>query len=576
MINQRYCGHVNESCVGQNLQISGWVKKNRKLGGLIFIDVADKTGLVQIVVQQNNPDFDLISTVTRESVVQIFGNVVLRKNPNSSISTGKVELIVSNFKIISLAKTTPMIVEDTTDALEETRLKYRYLDLRRDSIRNKIIFRSKFIHALRQYLINADFIDVETPILTKPTPEGARDYIVPTRNGFNQFFALPQSPQIYKQLLMVAGFMQYFQIARCFRDEDLRSDRQPEFTQLDLEMSFCNENMIIANVELMLVNAIKTSMGIEIKTPFLRMKYDDAINNYGCDKPDIRYDLKLQDASMFFDKTDFKIFESAEIVKLLNLNKVINKKDFDLLKKAANDNGGDIAYLTFENAKLSGGSIKNILESSIIDELIKHYNLNNSTLIFAAGQIEIVNKILGGVRTKCGEIFKLADSSALAFLWIIDWPLYEYDQETKKYHAAHHPFTSPSLETITTFDIEQKKARARAYDIVLNGYEIGGGSIRITDPNIQDRMFKSIGLSKKEIADKFGYLLSAFEYGVPPHGGLAIGLDRLLMILTKSESIRDVIAFPKNSHGYDLMMNAPAETDLNNLNDLYIEIKKTK
>ncbi|XQP55810.1 MAG: aspartate--tRNA ligase [Mycoplasmoidaceae bacterium] len=570
-----YCGEVTQKYINKEVNIKGWVKKIRKMGSISFLDVADRYGLVQVIVDE----LINITNLTRESVVEVIGTVVARKTPNDKLKTGAIEIKCKELNVLSLSKTTPMIVEDVTDALEDIRLQHRYLDLRRDTVRNKIIFRSTFINELRKYLISQDFIDVETPCLAKPTPEGARDYIVPTRNAPNHFWALPQSPQIFKQLLMVAGFLKYFQIAKCFRDEDLRADRQPEFTQLDMEMSFIKEKDIMKIVERMFKKAIKKTLNIDIKTPFLVMKYDDCMNYYGVDKPDLRYDLKLADLSSIFAFTNFKIFANilAEqgVVKGFAINeKIVDKKDFETIQKYATDKGLQIAYLTFQNGKKIGGSITNVIEEEKANKAFAHFGFTNGTLILCAGKLNKVNETLGAARIACNNIYKFANENELAFTWVIDWPLFEFDEETGKYAAAHHPFTSPAVKSLKDFDTKPAKAKARAYDIVLNGYEVGGGSIRITNKQVQERMFKAIGLTTEQANSKFGYLLNAFDYGVPPHGGIAIGLDRLIMILTKAETIRDVIAFPKNSHGIDLMLDAPSAASAEGLDDLFLQVKE--
>lgn len=571
-----YCGKVNEKFINQSICVRGWVKKIRKMGSITFLDVADRYGLVQVIVNETIN----INGLTRESVVEVKGEVVARKTPNDKLATGKIEIKCSALKILSLAKTTPMIVEDVTDALEDVRLQHRYLDLRRDTIRNKIMFRSKFINELRAYLVKQDFIDVETPCLAKPTPEGARDYIVPTRNAPNHFWALPQSPQIFKQLLMVAGFLRYFQIAKCFRDEDLRADRQPEFTQLDMEMSFIEEKDIMRVVEKMFKHALKKTLGIEIQTPFRVMEYDDCMNYYGVDKPDLRYDLKLADLSSHFVNTNFQIFAKIladkGVIKGFAINDVVvDKNNFATIQKFATDKGLQIAYLTFKDGQKTGGSINNVIEADKAANAFASFGFKNGTLILCAGKLNKVNDTLGAARIACNNIYKFAKDE-LAFTWVINWPLFEYDEETGKYAAAHHPFTSPAKKSLKDFDVNKAKARARAYDIVLNGYEIGGGSIRITNTEVQKRMFKAIGLTDEQAKAKFGYLLNAFEYGVPPHGGIAIGLDRLLMILTKADTIRDVIAFPKNSHGIDLMLDAPSSASAEGLDELFLQVVDKK
>lgn len=578
MVNRRYCGKVRMEDVLQHIVVSGWVKRARKLGSLLFIDLYDKTGLVQVVLNQDNPAFEKAYSLTKESVIEVYGEVVPRKNPNLELPTGKVEINLESLKIHSIAKTTPFVIEDNTTALEDTRLQYRYLDIRRKSLRNNLIFRSTFINAMRQYLVDNGFVEVETPVLSKATPEGARDYLVPTRK-IGSFYALPQSPQIYKQLLMISGLMRYFQVARCFRDEDLRADRQPEFTQLDLEMSFVTMTDVMMIVEHMLKSVVKKVMDIEIEKPFQVINYEDAMNLYGSDKPDLRFDLKLNDLTALLKNTNFKIFNqiiaNGGVIKAIVCNENLNKKQIETLKKYAQDNKAkDLAYLNFVDNKVADGSIKKVIELDIIEDFIKTFNYGKGCILFVADKKEVANQALGAVRCVLADMLNLKNPDELAFAWVINWPLYEFDDKENRYMAAHHPFTSPQDQCLANFDTDKANAKAKAYDVVLNGYEIGGGSIRIIDPQIQDRMFKSIGLSEKEIKNKFGFLLSAFQYGVPPHGGLAIGLDRLIMILTKSKTIRDVIAFPKNSQGIDLMMECPSELSDKDLEEVGLSIKK--
>ncbi len=580
MKNRTYCLDINENKLNKKVTIYGWIKKKRKLGNLIFLDVTDVTGLVQVIVQNKNKYFDLIENISKESVVKILGIVNKRSAINEKIPTGAYEINLDEIEIISRAQNLPFVIEDDFIVTnEETRLKYRYLDLRNKDVKNNIILRSKTINAIMSFLEKKGFTYIETPILCKPTPEGAKDYLVPTRNNLHSFFALPQSPQIYKQLLMVSGFEKYFQIARCFRDENLRLDRQPEFTQLDIEMSFIDEHTIQTLVEDLLVYIFKKVLDIKIKTPFPRIDYFKAMKKYGTDKPDLRFDIEIYSANDIFKDTQFKIFKT-EIDNNNSINYLIVKDEIDskkitLLEKLAKDNGAKgLAWINVEKYKIKNGSISKFIEEDLINKILKKHQLENATILFVAGKQEMTLKSLGAVRNELGSILNLKDKNKYNFAWIINWPLFEYSEEEKKYIAAHHPFTSPTSECIKDFDINFKNAKARSYDIVLNGFELGGGSIRINDLEIQERMFKALGLKQDEINDKFGFLIEAFKYGVPIHGGLAIGIDRLMMIITKSNSIRDVIAFPKNSSGYDLLSNSPTRVNQKELEELDLTFTK--
>lgn len=572
------CGEISNKNIGQNVRINGWVKNIRKLGSLIFVEIKDRFGFIQVVVEQNNKFFNEIYHTPVQSTICVSGIVQKRKNVNNKIMNGDIEIILKDYVIYAKAKTLPISVETDSNVSENIRLKYRYLDLRRENMQSNLVFRSKLLLAIRNFLSQQDFVEIETPCLSKATPEGARDYVVPTRNKPNSFYALPQSPQIYKQLLMVAGMMKYFQIARCFRDEDLRADRQPEFTQLDLEMSFTDELKVQTLMENMFKTVLNEVLGINVKIPFERMKYDTAVNVYGSDKPDLRFDLKLNDATKVFSKTKFRVFANGiknnKVIKYIVTDKLFDKTQIEALKKYAKDNKAyDLIYLTLKEKTISG-SIKNVIEHELINQIFVNHKITNGTIFMVCDTNEVVNRSLGAVRNLLGSMLNLKDSKVLKFVWITDWPLYEYSEEEKRYVAAHHPFTSPSLASLKTFDVDQKNAKARAYDIVLNGYEIGGGSIRISDNNIQSRMFRSIGLSDSEVKDKFGFMLEAFTYGVPPHGGIALGIDRLVMLLVNAQTIRDVIAFPKDSQNFDQMMNSPSEVSQESLDDLFIKIKK--
>ena len=574
-----YCGNINKEHLNKEIELHGWIKKNRKLGNLLFIDLYDKTGIIQIVINEEHQLFNEFKSLSKESVIYVKGIVLLRKNPNKELQTGEYEILPTSLNIISRANNLPFVLEEGDQVSEDIKLKYRFLDLRREEVKKNIILRSKVFNTIRSFLNKNDFVEIETPILSKPTPEGAKDYIVPTRNKIGSFYALPQSPQTFKQLLMVSGFDKYFQIARCFRDEPLRADRQPEFTQLDIEMSFVNENNIQDLIEELMAEIFKQNMNIDIKTPFLRMSYNDAINNFGSDKPDLRFDLKLIDANHYFKNTNFKIFknsiENNKTIKYICLkDNLITKNQISKIEKYAKDNGAKgLAWVNIENNKVVDGSIANVVEHEIILSIANNENVKTCSLLFIADELDVTNKALGAIRIEVAKLFNLIDANDYQFLWVIDWPLYEYDDEQKRFVAAHHPFTSPTIECIDNFDKDQLNAKARSYDIVLNGYEIGGGSIRIHDRDTQMRMFKSLKLSDKEINEKFGFLLNAFSYGVPIHGGLALGLDRLMMILTNSNSIKDVIAFPKNSTGNDLMLESPSQLENNDLEELNIILK---
>lgn len=571
---------LDKSNLNQEISLNGWVKKSKKLGSLIFFDIYDHSGSCQIVIDQKNNHFEKIQQLTKESCINVVGNLRLRKNINPNTIGGDIELLLSDVVIFSTAKTPPLLIQDETDALEEVRLKNRYLDLRRPLNQKNLIFRSKFLLAIRNYLQVNNFIEIETPILSKQTPEGARDYLVPIEN--NNFFALPQSPQIYKQLLMISGFLKYFQIARCFRNENLRLDRQPEFTQLDIEMSFINEKDVIILIEDMIKSILKEMMNYKIEAPFEQMTYENAINFYGTDKPDLRYDYLIFDAKIILQKSESHIIKKAlnnkyEMKAIIIDEWIASKKEILAVEKFSKDNGAKgLISIVYQDGNIIGGTGKLFLEKIIIDEIFSYKNITNGTLLIICDELKICLKALGAARVEAIRISKLLPKEKLKFVWIINWPLFEYDEINKKYNSSHHPFTSPSEKSLEDFDINPKSARARAYDIVLNGYELGGGSIRISNKEIQTRMFKTLGLSQSEIDDKFGFLINAFNYGVPPHGGIALGIERFLMILLETQTIRDVIAFPKNSSGVDLMMSSPSPICEELLEELNLKIKSEK
>ncbi|BAC44079.1 aspartate--tRNA ligase [Malacoplasma penetrans] len=576
--NVVYCGNVDNKLVGKEVVIKGWIKKNRKLGSLIFIDIYDITGIVQVVVEEENKFFNNCLQTPKESVVEVIGIVRKRSNVNKELKTGEFEIDLKEFKLYSKAETPPFLIQDDTDGLEDLRLKYRYLDLRRPVMQNNIINRGKIINLFRSFLVKNNFNEIETPYLSKQTPEGARDYLVPTRS--KKFFALPQSPQIYKQLLMVSGMDRYFQIARCFRDEDLRADRQPEFTQIDIETSFLSDLEIQSIVQEMFIYVFKEFFNIKLKTPFTRMSYSDAIEYYGSDKPDIRFENKIMNLTNYFKDTNFKIFksiyESKNRISAVFVEDNIVKQDIKKLEKLAQDNKAKgLAYLYIENGKMSSGSIANVIESEIIEKICKDNKLSNGTLFFVADKYEITQQALGAIRKEFVNISKkIKMNEEFAFLWVVDWPLFEYSEEEKRYVSAHHPFTMPTAETLDTFDKDPANAKAIAYDLVLNGFEIGGGSLRIYNSELQTRMFKFLGLNDSQVKEKFGFIINAFKYGVPPHGGIAFGIERILMIMLNTNSIRDVIAFPKNSSGVDLLFETPSDVSNESLKELGIKLEK--
>ena len=577
-MQRTYCGEITNQLIKQNVLIKGWVKKNRKLGKLLFLDIRDRSGIVQVVIDDKNINFELVKNLKRESVVEITGVVSLRKTSNDEIKNGDVEIVLSSITVDSIADTTPLIIEDDTDALEDTRMNYRFLDLRRPIMQQNLMFRSQVVNRMRQFFVDHGFIEVETPILGKPTPEGARDYLVPSRISAGKFYALPQSPQIYKQLLMVSGFDRYFQVAKCFRDEDLRSDRQPEFTQLDIEMSFTNELEIQTLIEKLCQDVFKKVMNIDLSIPFKRMDYGVAMNKYGSDKPDLRFGLELIDATNFFKNTEFNLFKNAisnkHVIKTIIIDKILTKRDVSELEKYARDmHAKGLAWLSYDGQNYQG-SIANHVNLTALIDFLKQHNKTIGTVLFIVDELKIANEALGLVRNILGDKLDLKKSNQFEFVWIVNWPLFEYDDKENKFLPAHHPFTQPQDDYHSNFDTNKSDALAKAYDIVLNGYELGGGSIRIIDPNMQTRMFKTIGLNEQEIRNKFGYLLDAFRYGVPPHGGIAIGIDRMISLMLGLTNIRDVIAFPKNAHAIDQMLKAPSNVNSQELLDLHLKIKE--
>lgn len=583
-----FCGEVPESAIGEKITLKGWVQKRRDLGGLIFIDLRDRTGIVQVVF---NPDtsaeaLKVAEKIRNEFVLNIEGKVVAREAStiNSLLKTGKIEVYAEEVTIINEAKTPPFIISDKTDASEDIRLKYRYLDFRRPVMFETLKMRHKVTKTIRDFLDGEEFLDIETPILTKSTPEGARDYLVPSRVHPGEFYALPQSPQLFKQLLMVGGIERYYQIARCFRDEDLRADRQPEFTQVDIETSFLGQEDIIALMEKMMAKVMREVKGLEIVTPFPRLTYDEAMSRYGSDKPDTRFEMELVDLSEIVKHSSFKVFaaavENGGQVKAINVKQAAEKysrKDIDALGEyAARFGAKGLAWLKVETEGFKGPIAKFITPE---EEQAMKATLDaqpGDLLLFVADKKSNVADSLGALRLKLGKDLNRIDQSLFNFLWVTDWPLLEYDDEEERYYAAHHPFTMPFREDLHLLESEPAKVRAQAYDIVLNGYELGGGSLRIFERDIQEKMFKVLGFKQEEAQEQFGFLLNAFEYGTPPHGGIALGLDRLVMLLAGSSNLRDTIAFPKTASASCLLTNAPGEVSQAQLDELSLSLNVNK
>lgn len=579
MKRSMYAGRVRKEHVGQEITLKGWVGRRRDLGGLIFIDLRDREGIMQLVINPELVDADLMATaesLRSEYVIEVTGTVVAREQENSNLPTGAVEMQVTRLTVLNTAKTTPFEIKDGIEASDDTRLRYRYLDLRRPEMLNNFKLRAAVTHSIRNYLDELEFIDVETPMLTKSTPEGARDYLVPSRVSKGHFYALPQSPQITKQLLMNAGFDRYYQIVKCFRDEDLRGDRQPEFTQVDLETSFLSEVEIQDIVEGLIAKVMKETKGIEVSLPFPRMSYDHAMNFYGSDKPDTRFDMLLQDLTVLVKNIDFKVFSEAPVVKAIVVNGAADsysRKDIDKLTEYAKQFGAKgLAWVKVDNGELAGPVAKFLTD--ITADLTDALQLVDKDLVlFVADELEVANNTLGALRNRLAKEQGLIDESKFNFLWIVDWPMFEWSEEEGRFMSAHHPFTLPTEETAHHLDGDLAQVRAVAYDIVLNGYELGGGSLRINQKEMQERMFKALGFSAEEAHEQFGFLLEAMDYGFPPHGGLAIGLDRFVMLLAGEDNIREVIAFPKNNKASDPMTQAPSTVAKAQLEELALNIQ---
>lgn len=567
---------VGKKNVGETVTLYGWVNRKRDLGGLIFIDLRDRSGIIQLVVDPKSGVYDLASTLKNEYVIKVSGKVVLRKEANKNLQTGEIEIEVLSLDILNKSIDLPFDLNNVT-ALEDTRLKYRYLDLRREELKNNLMVKHKVMQSARKYLNSLDFMEIETPILCKSTPEGARDYLVPSRVNKGRFYALPQSPQLFKQILMMSSMERYYQIARCFRDEDLRADRQPEFTQIDMEMSFLSQDEIMNITEGLLCNIFKEVKNIEIKLPINRMTYDEAINLYGSDKPDLRFENPIYDITDYFKESDFSLFKSiindGGIINALVFNAAdkYSRKDIDKLTDYVKTYGAKaLAFLKY-NGEFTG-SIAKFVNEEIGKNLIKNLNLkDNDLILIIAGDKKMVKTSLGALRCKVAKDLDLISKDKYALTWVTDFPMFEYSEEEERYIACHHPFTLP--QDIDGLD-DKENAKAYAYDIVINGYEAGGGSLRIYNPLDQEKVLEALGFSEEQALSQFGFLLEALKYGCPPHGGLALGLERLTMILCGTENIRDVIAFPKTTSASCLMTEAPSKVALKQLDELHIKISE--
>ena len=580
MYRTHNCGELRLSDSNTKVTLCGWVQKSRDKGFMVWIDLRDRYGITQLIFDEQRSSKELFNkakSIGREFVIQVSGEVIERSSKNSNIPTGDVEILVSDLKILNISKTPPFTIENKTDGGEELRMKYRYLDIRREKIKNKLIFRHTVSSEIRNYLSSKDFIDVETPYLIKSTPEGARDFVVPSRMNSGEFYALPQSPQTFKQLLMVGGLDRYFHIVKCFRDEDLRADRQPEFTQIDCEMSFVNQEDILNTFEGLTKHLLKTIKGLDIDK-FPRITYDEAISKYGSDKPDIRFGMEFGELNSVSQHKDFNVFNSAELVVGISVpgGNTFTRKEIDKYVdwvKRPQIGALGMIYVRCNEDGTFKSSVDKFYDQKDLGNWAKITKANKGDLIFIlSGDKNKVRTQLSALRLELAQNLNLRNPEEFAPLWVTDFPLLEWDEESKKFHAMHHPFTSPKLDQIDLLKSKPEEVKANAYDLVINGNEIGGGSIRIHDKNIQSLMLKHLGFSDEQAKEQFGFLMNAFEYGAPPHGGIALGLDRLVAILDGEESIKDYIAFPKNNSGKDVMINAPSKLSKEQLDELSLAL----
>ena len=579
MYRTHTCGQLRKDDVGKTVELAGWVSKRRNLGSIVFIDLRDRYGITQITFDEAHTE--AIKDVRNEYVLWVKGEVSAKEVPNPKLETGEIEVLVKEVKVLNSSKTTPMIIADETDALEDLRLKYRYLDLRRPVLQKNLILRDKVTTIFRRVLHDHDFIEVETPILSKSTPEGARDYLVPSRLYNGKFYALPQSPQIYKQLLMISGMDRYFQIARCFRDEDLRADRQPEFTQIDMEMSFASEEDLFAIVEDCMHEVFKELKGIELEK-FPRIKYLDAMEKYGSDKPDLRFEMLQHNVTELFRNSEFSVFksnlENNGVIKAIKVdNHSFSRKETDKFSEFVKIyKAKGVAFVKYENNDFTGGIAK-FLSDDEKNALRNEFSLSeNDTLLFVADKKSIADVALGALRCKVAKELGLIDENKFCFAWIVEFPMYEWSDDRQRYEAASNPFSCPRDEDIAKLEDDKGNCFSRAYDLVLNGYELSSGAIRIHDQDVQSKVFKALGLSEEQAKERFGFFLDAFQYGMPPECGCGIGLERLIMILCGTDNIKDVVAFPKTATAYDLMADAPGTVDDIQLEDLSIAIAPKK